>query len=96
MCALAPLAPMELQNGRQKVGTWIFAPNGQFLFRCMARIYGLVDACYCAHHALKIDGGEPQQVWPQVWPCGGSVGGAAAQAAQLSSPCCAEDREGIE
>ena len=62
MCALAPLAPMELQNERQKVGTWIFAPNGQFLFRCMARIYGLVDACYCAHYALKIDGEKSQQV----------------------------------
>ena len=53
---------MELQNRRQKAGTWIFAPNGQFLFRCMARIYGLVDACYCAHHALKIDGEKSQQV----------------------------------
>ena len=52
---------MELQNGRQKLGTWIFAPNGQFLCRCMARIHSLVGACYCAHYALKIDGEKSQQ-----------------------------------
>ena len=51
MCALAHATPTELQNGRPKPCTWIFAPNGQFLFRCMAWIRGLVGACYCAHHS---------------------------------------------
>ena len=51
---------------------------GEIPSRCATRARSSVEQC-----------STPR---PSVCPCSGSVGGAAAQAAQQSSPCCAEDR----